>query len=396
MLRAMKRLLPLLLLLAAASAARAAWTYGEKLDTYSFTVTDGTWTLKVGGGSNYIVENYAGTDGPTLDLSTMVSDLAAEGHAAGLRTIQNGAFKNFTALESLVLPASCTTISYNAFEGCTSLTNVVAPGVTELGNGAFRNCTALSSIDVPALAKTTLYPFENCGFVRVSLPDSYARMGSSTFKGCAGLVEIRVSPDITALGETAFVDCTSLTTLYADAAMREEGTVWLPSGLTSLGAGVFQSCTSVREYRFPASLESLGKQALRCDSYALPTPRLVWFYGPPVAFPSKDSDRQNVLWAPADPRQTVFVPEDHADAWTNALSAYEPVTAITDADRARADYPTKLEGVKAKATGSRPNLVPARVKESDVLCLSTVGSSDRPYYVVRWREIPCATLVILK
>ncbi len=393
----MKRLALLLLsVLAAAPAARSAWTYGEKLDTYSFTVTDGTWTLKVGGGSNYIVENYAGAGGPTLDLSTMVSDLAAEGRTAGLKTIQNGAFKNFTALESLVLPASCTMISYNAFEGCTSLTNVVAPGVKELGNGAFLNCTSLSSIDFPVLAKSTLYPFRNCGFGRVWLPDSYATMGDNTFAGCRSLVEIRVSPNLASVGVGSFQDCTSLTTLYADATLREEGTVWLPSGLTTLKESAFQSCGSVREYRFPATLESLAKQALRCDSYALSTPRRIWFYGPPVTFPSSSENRKYVFWAPAEPRQTVFVPEAFAEDWTNALSAYTPVTAITDADRARADYPTKLRDVKAKATGSRPDLVPARVKETDVLCLSTVGSADRPYYVVRWREIPCATLLIFK
>ena len=96
------------------------------------------------------------------------------------------------------------------------------------------------------------------------------------------------------------------------------------------------------------------------------------------------------------PRQTVFVPEQYAAEWRTTLSNHGTWTAIADADRARADYPTKLEDVKVKVAGSKFDLVPSRVKESDVLGLSTEGSVNSPYYVVQWREAVLGMSILLR
>ena len=50
-------------------------------------------------------------------------------------------------------------------------------------------------------------------------------------------------------------------------------------------------------------------------------------------------------------------------------------------------------------TGSVPksfDLVPAKVKESDVLGLSTEGSVNSPYYVVQWREAALGMAILLR
>ena len=167
---------------------------------------------------------------------------------------------------------------------------------------------------------------------------------------------------------------------------------------TSLASQMFYGAKNVPEFRLPATLTSFNKQALRCDDYALSVPRRIWFYGPPPTYMYWASNDPDYLWymPTSKPRQTVFVPEQYAVAWTNALSNHGTWTAITDTDRARADYPTKFMDVKVKSAGRRFNLVPAKVKDSDVLGLSTEGCVGSPCYIVQWREAVSGTLVLVK
>ena len=110
----------------------------------------------------------------------------------------------------------------------------------------------------------------------------------------------------------------------------------------------------------------------------------------------QSGDPDYLWWGPASPRQVVFVPEQYAAAWRTALSNHGTWTEITDTDRERADYPTKLEDVMVKAQGAKSNLVPAKVRDSDVLGLSTEGGVGRPYYVVQWREVSARMAVYLR
>ncbi len=49
-----------------------------------------------------------------------------------------------------------------------------------------------------------------------------------------------------------------------------------------------------------------------------------------------------------------------------------------------------------KIRGPKFDLVPSRVKESDVLGLSTEGSKGSPCYIVQWREAAPGTIVLIK
>ena len=272
----MKRILPLFALLCAVAAApaRATWHYGDKLDSYSFTATNGTWTIKVGGGSNYIIENYAGTGGPVLDLSTLVDDLAAEGRTAGVKTIQHGAFKNFAALESVVLPASCTTIDYNAFENCTALTNVVAPGTTKLNSSTFLSCTALRRIELPAVTSVGQNAFKSCAALEEALlPSLKSLSNGSAFDGCALLRVVEVSPSLSGtIQSRTFTGCTSLETVYQSGNEPVEGLVDLPAGVTKLEWGCFWNCTSIERVVAPGLVDIQNRAFTGCT--ALETIRL--------------------------------------------------------------------------------------------------------------------------
>lgn len=54
---------------------------------------------------------------------------------------------------------------------------------------------------------------------------------------------------LTALGDNAFVDCISLTS------------VTMPEGITAIGNGTFKSCTGLTDVTIPNSVESIGREA---------------------------------------------------------------------------------------------------------------------------------------
>ena len=65
-----------------------------------------------------------------------------------------------------------TSIGFQAFDGCSGLTEVTIPSsVTSIGSNAFRGCSALTS---------------------VTIPDSVTSIESGAFYGCTSLMSISV------------------------------------------------------------------------------------------------------------------------------------------------------------------------------------------------------------
>ena len=116
-------------------------------------------------------------------------------------------FAGCTALATVVLPSSCTSIGANAFAGCTSLATLTASGVTSIGDDAFRGCTALAS--VPSSA-TTLgdYAFAQSGVTAADVSD-IASLGEGAFAGCTNLTGVTVATSAT-LPAAVFAGCTAL------------------------------------------------------------------------------------------------------------------------------------------------------------------------------------------
>ena len=100
------------------------------------------------------------------------------------------AFQNCGSLTALTVPAGVTTIGDNAFEGCSALKSVVlADSVTWIGSYAFRDCVSLSSLTLPGtwMQKLGDYAFENCrSLTGVTVPDGVMDFGNA-FKGCTGM-----------------------------------------------------------------------------------------------------------------------------------------------------------------------------------------------------------------
>ena len=183
---------------------------------------------------------------------TSIGDYAFEG-CTGLTSItisENvtsigiGAFSLCIGLTSITIPESVTSIGIDAFSDCRGLTSITIPeGVLIIGNGAFASCSGLTSIIVDS--KNVVYDSRNncnaiiestsntliAGCVNTVIPESDIRIGNYAFVDCSSLTSITIPESVTSIGNYAFYGCTGLTSIT------------IPESVTSIGYDAFSGCT---------------------------------------------------------------------------------------------------------------------------------------------------------
>ena len=177
------------------------------------------------------------------------------------------AFSGCTSLSKVDLPKKLTTIEAGIFLGCTGLKEIVIPdSVTEIKNkwgydtyyGAFSGCTSLSKVKLSnnlTIIGEGAFLGEGGTFFRctslaeITIPDSVTSIAPSAFYGCTSLKEIIIPDSVTEIGWSAFEDCTSLSK------------VKLSNNLTEIAGTTFSDCTSLREITIPDSVTSIGASA---------------------------------------------------------------------------------------------------------------------------------------
>jgi len=185
------------------------------------------------------ITGYIGSDSNVI--------IPATTNGLPVTSIYDSAFA-YSALTSVTIPDSVTTIGNDAFAACFSLTNVTfGNGVTSIGDLAFAN-TALTSVTLPN--SVTLIgdsAFNSCtNLTDVTIPDSVLNIAAYTFEFCSGLTNVTIGYGVTFIDTDAFGYCSNLTQVI------------MPDNVISVEAGAFEGCSNLTSVYFEGNAPYFG------------------------------------------------------------------------------------------------------------------------------------------
>jgi hypothetical protein len=203
---------------------------------------------------------------------------------SSITSLSVGAFYYCSGLTTLTIPSSVTAIGINAFSNCTSLTNLTCLGSTPptLGADCFKNVTKVTDVFVATDAAVIAYKADAAwiGYfpgmiMKKGIPSSFDVDGIKYNTTSANTVEIvanspiytgaitipssvvydGVTYNLTAIGNSAFYNCSGLTSVSIPSSVTTIGqnsfqgtgltSLTLPSSITSIQAYAFSGCTSL-------------------------------------------------------------------------------------------------------------------------------------------------------
>ncbi len=200
----------------------------------------------------------------------------------GVTSIEDRAFSGCSSLTSINIPDGVTDIWNYAFAGCSSLTSINIPdGVTSIGYEAFSGCSSLTSINIPdGVTDIWDYAFSGCSsLTSINIPDGVTSIADGVFGGCRSLTSITIPDGVTSIGDEAFCDCFGLTSItipnnvtsigeFAFSHCSNLTSINIPDGVTSIAGGVFGGCRSLTSITIPDGVTSIGNEAF-CDCSGL-------------------------------------------------------------------------------------------------------------------------------
>lgn len=133
---------------------------------------------------------------------------------------------------------------------------VILNTVTEIRMQAFWGCAELLCVYITSNLTTIGYgAFGNCGKLEyINLPNTLTSMsGGSAFVDCVSLTSITIPNSCTDIGSACFWGCDNLKTIV------------LPSGLTEIKRLAFSDCPSLTGITIPNSVTSIGEAAFWAD-----------------------------------------------------------------------------------------------------------------------------------
>ena len=216
-----------------------------------------------------------------------------------MTSIGYNAFGGCTSLSTITIPNSVTSIGYNAFYKCTGLTGTltIPSSVTSIGDGAFYGCIGLTEFFVHPdnlnycsedgvlfnKTKTNLITCPGGKTGAYTIPNSVTSIYYSSFQFCVSLASIIIPSSVTSIARAAFTECPGLTEILVhpdnptysseDGVLYDKlktnlikfpagkaGAYTIPSSVTKIGGYAFYYCDRLTSVTIPESVTSISNE----------------------------------------------------------------------------------------------------------------------------------------
>ena len=193
---------------------------------------------------------------------------------ASVSEIGEASFRGCSSLSAMDIPFSVTKITKSLFEGCSQLNRLTfaskpqasaggeeAQGLTTIEERALYGCSALTSINLPATLTTIgVSAFEKSGVASIIFPNGVTSIGENALRNCESLTEVAIPEDVTTITKSLFEGCTRLSKISFGEG--KDGSVFLAdSGITTIEDRAFYGCASLQSITLPVTLVSIGVSA---------------------------------------------------------------------------------------------------------------------------------------
>lgn len=168
-------------------------------------------------------------------------------------------------LSSTIIPNTVTTIGGGAFEGTTLKSIVIPEGVTEIENEAFSKCKSLETVSLPNSLERIYYnAFQYSNISSISIPAGVKYIYDDAFYGCENLSTITVSNGNTKYDSRD--NCNALIETATNTILRGSSSTVIPNSVTTIGRNAFRGSNIVKIV-IPASVKKIGQWAFQdCKS----------------------------------------------------------------------------------------------------------------------------------
>ena len=204
-----------------------------------------------------------------------------------------GFFLKCKSLKAITLPGNLKSVGESAFDGCSSLETLNLPsGITSIGNYAFYDCSSLTNLTLPSgLISIGDRAFQHCiSLTSLDLPSSLTTVGEVALAACYYLTSLTLHSGLTNIKDNSLMGGMSINNLkdvryIIDSDLetylqsnhpiiydircgikyylndQEITTLEIPSGITSIGDGVFLGSNSLTNLTLSSRVTSIGESA---------------------------------------------------------------------------------------------------------------------------------------
>ena len=234
-----------------------AFGYATEAKSGEFTVDD-IWYYYTNEDDDEVGVMYSKSGEYSGDV-VIPSTVTYNGKQYTVTSIGSKAFSGCTRLKKVTIPNSVTNIGDNAFSECRGLKAVtIGNSVTAIGGWAFSYCTGLTTVVWNARSSqiplsefgNPMPPFSNCDrLTDFVFGEEVEHIPAYLCYNLTSLKNLVIGNSVTTIGNSAFSDCTGLTTVTWNARNVQD--------FQSTGGRPFSNCKNLTEFVFGEEVEHI-------------------------------------------------------------------------------------------------------------------------------------------